>query len=161
MGVCGGIGGYRQERGSRVELLPGATAAERLAEAVRGSDAALPDRSGVADLLAGQAWPPEGDVREPQPDGGIPEPRPEDGAEEPGSGSAAAGSAAPEAAGYPFLSDVWLRTELRKLVEEFGAGIAEKQAADPGRLLTEALALLASAALVARRGRGLLVPPPL
>jgi uncharacterized protein (TIGR02678 family) len=147
--LCARIAGYLQQRRSRVELLPAATAAERLAEAVRRIDAALPDRSGVADLLAGQAWPPEGDVRERQPDGGIPEPRPEDGAEEPGSGSA----------GYPFLSDVWLRTELRKLVEEFGAGMAEKQAADPGRLLTEALALLASAGLVARVDGGVLVLP--
>jgi hypothetical protein len=157
--LCARIAGYLQQRRSRVELLPAATAAERLAEAVRRIDAALPDRSGVADLLAGQAWPPEGDVQDRQPEGGIPEPRPEDGAQEPESGSAATGSAAREASGYPFLSDVWLRTELRKLVEEFGAGMAEKQAADPGRLLTEALALLASAGLVARVDGGVLVLP--
>ena len=69
------------------------------------------------------------------------------------------GSAAGDDVGYPFLSDVWLRTELRKLVEEFGAGMAEKQAADPGRLLAEALALLASAGLVARVDGGVLVLP--
>ena len=54
---------------------------------------------------------------------------------------------------------VWLRTELRKLVEDFGAGMAEKQAADPGRLLTEAVALLASVGLVARVDGGVLVLP--
>ncbi len=156
--LCARIAGYLQQRRSRMELLPAATAAERLAEAVRRIDAALPDRSGVADLLAGRAWPPGGDVQERQPESGIPEPRPEDGAQEPESGSAATGSAR-EAAGYPFLSDMWLRTELRKLVEEFGAGMAEKRAADPGRLLTEALALLASAGLVARVDGGVLVLP--
>jgi len=49
--------------------------------------------------------------------------------------------------------------ELRKLVEEFGAGMAEKQAADPGRLLAEAVALLASLGLVARVDGGMLVLP--
>jgi hypothetical protein len=60
---------------------------------------------------------------------------------------------------YPFLSDVWLRTELRKLVEDFGAGMAERQAADPGHLLAEAVALLASMGLVARVDGGVLVLP--
>ena len=54
---------------------------------------------------------------------------------------------------------MWLRTELRKLVEDFGAGMAEKQAADPGRLLAEAVALLASVGLVARVDGGVLVLP--
>ena len=89
-------------------------------------------------------------------------------AEWPGTGNAAAaagtssGSAeqndAAEAA-YPFLSEVWLRTELRKLVEDFGAGMAEKQAADPGHLLAEAVRLLASLGLVAKVDGGVLVLP--
>ena len=44
-------------------------------------------------------------------------------------------------------------------MEDFGAGMAEKQAADPGRLLTEAIALLASLGLVARVDGGVLVLP--
>jgi uncharacterized protein (TIGR02678 family) len=156
--LCARIAGYLQHRRSRMELLPAATAAERLAEAARRIDSALPDRSRVAGLLAGPTWPPADDVTERQPEGGIPEPRPEDGGLETESGCTVTGSAH-EAAGHPFLSDVWLRTELRKLVEEFGAGMAEKQAADPGRLLTEALGLLASADLVARVDGGVLVLP--
>jgi hypothetical protein len=152
--LCARIAGYLQHRRSSMEPLPAATAAERLADAVRRIDSALPDRSRVADLLAGQAWPPAGDVPERRPEGEIPEQRPGVGAPEPESGRPVTGSA-----GYPFLSDVWLRTELRKLVEEFGAGMAEKQAADPGRLLTEALARLASAGLVARVDGGVLVLP--
>jgi uncharacterized protein (TIGR02678 family) len=156
--LCARIAGYLQHRRFKLELLPAATAAERLAEAVRRIDSARPDRSRVADLLTGPAWPPAGDVTQWPPDGAIPEPRPEDGARPPEPGGAVAGSAREEAV-YPFLSDVWLRTELRRLVEEFGAGMAEKQAADPGRLLTEALALLAATGLVARVDGGVLVLP--
>jgi len=152
--LCARIAGYLRNRGSRMEPLPAATAAERLADAVRRIDSALPERSRVADLLAGQTWTPAGDDLLRQPRSEIPAQRHEDGARDPGPEDAATGSA-----GYPFLSDVWLRTELRKLVEEFGAGMAEKQAADPARLLTEALALLASAGLVARVDGGLLVLP--
>jgi uncharacterized protein (TIGR02678 family) len=137
--LCARIAGYLRNRGSKMEPLPAATAAERLAEVVRRIDSALPDRSRVADLVA--------DLEAGRPEGELPEP----GAEDAGS--------ARESAGYPFLSDVWLRTELRKLVAEFGAGMAEKQAADPGRLLTEALALLASEGLVARVDGGVLVLP--
>jgi len=142
--LCARIAGYLQRNRSRIEPLPAATAAERLADAARRIDAALPDRGRVADLLAEQAWLAETD------DSGS-----GDGTE---SGSGAPGGGAADAA-YPFLSDVWLRTELRKLVEDFGAGMAEKQAADPGRLLTEAVALLASLGLVARVDGGVLVLP--
>jgi uncharacterized protein (TIGR02678 family) len=142
--LCARIAGYLQRNRSRIEPLPAATAAERLADAARRIDAALPDRGRVADLLAEQAWLAETD------DSGS-----GDGTD---SGSGAPGSGAADAA-YPFLSDVWLRTELRKLVEDFGAGMAEKQAADPGRLLTEAIALLASLGLVARVDGGVLVLP--
>ncbi|HUY49950.1 MAG TPA: TIGR02678 family protein [Streptosporangiaceae bacterium] len=141
--LCARIAGYLQRYRSKIEPLPAANAAERLADAARRIDAALPDRGRVADLLAEEAWRPETD------DSG------------PGAGAGAgtdSGSDA-EAGAYPFLSDVWLRTELRKLVEDFGAGMAEKQAADPGRLLTEAVSLLASLGLAARVDGGILVLP--
>ena len=158
--LCARIAGYLRHR-AKIERLPAATAAERLAEEARRIDAALPDRGRVAGmladetlladkallaeeaLLAGQAeWPGTGDAG---------------AAAGTNSGSAEQDDAA-EAA-YPFLSDVWLRTELRKLVEDFGAGMAEKQAADPGHLLAEAVALLASMGLVARVDGGVLVLP--
>jgi uncharacterized protein (TIGR02678 family) len=129
------IAGYLRHHSARIERLPAATAAERRAEAARRIDEALPDRGGVAGLLAEQAgWPEAGDAASAE----------EDEATE---------------AVYPFLSNVWLRIELRKLVEDFGAGMAEKQAADPGRLLAEAVALLASVGLVARVDGGVLVLP--
>ena len=159
--LCARIAGYLRHHSARIERLPAATATERLAEAARRIDAALPDRGRVAGmladetlladkallaeeaLLAGQAeWPGTADAG---------------AAAGTNSGSAEQDDAA-EAA-YPFLSDVWLRTELRKLVEDFGAGMAEKQAADPGHLLAEAVALLASMGLVARVDGGVLVLP--
>jgi uncharacterized protein (TIGR02678 family) len=140
--LCARIAGYLRHHSARIERLPAATAAERLAEAARRIDAALPDRGRVAGLLAGQAWRPEaGDAGGPGTDSGSAEQ-----------------DDAPDVA-YPFLSDAWLRTELRKLVDDFGAGMAEKQAADPGRLLAEAVALLASVGLVARVDGGVLVLP--
>jgi uncharacterized protein (TIGR02678 family) len=141
--MCARIAGYLHHRGSKVESLPTATAAERLADTARRIDAALPDRGLAADLLAAQAW------------------QPGSGDNENGNESdygTESQSPASEAA-YPFLSDMWLRAELRKLVEDFGAGMAEKQAADPGRLLVEAVALLASLGLVARVDGGVLVLP--
>ncbi len=147
--LCARIAGYLRHHSARIERLPAATAAERLTEAARRIDAALPDRGRVAGLLAGQALLAE--------EGGRPEAG--DAGAETGTdyGSAAQDDAADVA--YPFLSDAWLRTELRKLVDDFGAGMAEKQAADPGRLLAEAVALLASAGLVARVDGGVLVLP--
>jgi len=153
--LCARIAGYLRHHSARIERLPAATAAERLAEAARRIDAALPDRGRVAGmladetlfaeeaLLAGQAgWPEAGDAG---------------AAAGTDSGSAEQDDAA-EAA-YPFLSEVWLRTELRKLVEDFGAGMAEKQAADPGHLLAEAVRLLDSMGLVAEVDGGVLVLP--
>lgn len=141
--LCARIAGYLQHSRSRTDHLPAATAAERLAEAARRIDAALPDRGQVASILA--------------PDD------PYDRALTPLPADAAPGEEAGEEAGedvtYPFLSEMWLRAELRKLVDEFGAGMAEKQVADPAGLLTEALSLLASAGLVARVDGGVLVLP--
>ena len=112
--LCARIAGYLQHNRSRVELLPAATAAERLAEAAAGIDAALPDRGRAADVLAGLAG-------------------------HPGTGAAAGGppaemrtTARPRPPTH-FCPMRWLRTELRKLVDDFGAGMAEKQAADPQR----------------------------
>ena len=139
--LCARLAGYLQRNRARVEYLPAATAAERLAEAARRIDSALPDRGRVADLLAS--------------DGGL--------ADTGGLGTAAI--SAPDAADadtevtYPFLSEMWLRAELRKLVDEFGAGMAEKQVADPAGLLGDALGLLASAGLVSRVDGGVLVLP--
>ena len=139
--LCARIAGYLRHPSAKVEQLPAATAAERLAEAAGRIDAALPDRGRVAGLLAEQAWRPEaGDAR-------------------PAAGTDSATEDDTDDVADPFLSDVWLRTELRKLVEDFGAGMAEKQAADPGRLLAEAVALLASVGLVARVDGGVLVLP--
>jgi len=128
--LCARIAGYLRHRGARIERLPAATAAERRAEAARRIDAALPDRGRAAGMLAEGALPAEGTEQDDAAD-----------------------------VAYPFLSDVWLRTELRKLIEDFGAGMAEKQAADPGHLLAEAVALLASMGLVARVDGGVLVLP--
>jgi uncharacterized protein (TIGR02678 family) len=131
--LCARMAGYLQRNRARVEHLPAATAAERLAEAARRIDSALPDRGPVAALLDGPAMA------------------------EPDTGTETAAYSADMT--YPFLSDMWLRTELRKLVEEFGSGMAEKQVADPAGLLGDALGLLASAGLVARVDGGVLVLP--
>ena len=138
--LCARIAGYLQRNRGRVEHLPAATAAERLAEAARRIDSALPDRGRVADLLASGGAPGDGPAM------------------------AAADTETETAAysadmTYPFLSEMWLRTELRKLVDEFGPGMAEKQVADPAGLLGDALGLLASAGLVARVDGGVLVLP--
>ena len=143
--LCARIAGYLRHHSAKIERLPAATAAERLAEAAGRIDAALPDRGRVGDMLADLSLLAE-EAR-----------RPETG--DAGPAGTDSGPAERDDAAYPFLSDVWLRTELRKLVEDFGAGMAEKQAADPGRLLAEAVALLASAGLVARVDGGVLVLP--
>ena len=139
--LCARIAGYLERNRPRVELLPAATAAERLTEAAARIDAALPDRGQVADALAGLAGQPETGWVQPaaQPAAGA-----QDGVSD---------------AAYPFLPDAWLRTELCKLVEDFGAGMAEKQAADPQRLLADAVKLLGSLGLVARTETGVLVLP--
>ena len=147
--LCARIAGYLRHHSARIERLPAATAAERLAEAAGRIDAALPDRGRIADILADETLLAEG--------AGRPETGDVGPAAGTGSGSAEQDDAADVA--YPFLSDVWLRTELRKLVEDFGAGMAEKQAADPAHLLAEAVALLASVGLVAKVDGGVLVLP--
>ena len=70
--LCARIAGYLRHHSARIERLPAATAAERVAEAARRIDAALPDRGRAASprallaeeaLLAGQAgWPGTGDA---------------------------------------------------------------------------------------------------
>jgi uncharacterized protein (TIGR02678 family) len=142
--LCARIAGYLQRNRARVEHLPAATAAERLAEAARRIDSALPDRGRVADLLAL---------------GGVGARAVTPIEENAGTDDEAGEPAESADVAYPFLSDTWLRTELRKLVEEFGSGMAEKQVADPAGLLGDALDLLASAGLALRVDGGVLVLP--
>jgi uncharacterized protein (TIGR02678 family) len=142
--LCARIAGYLQRNRSRVERLPAATAAERLAEAARRIDSALPDRGQVASLLAVD----DADYR------ALARPGADPALDEDSGETSDATDVA-----YAFLSEMWLRAELRKLVDEFGAGMAEKQVADPAGLLAEALGLLASAGLVARVDGGVLVLP--
>jgi uncharacterized protein (TIGR02678 family) len=136
--LCARIAGYLQRNSSRVGPLPAATAAERLAAAAQRIDSALPERGSTAGLLALQAPGPGDDLL---------------------NGDTPAGPGHTTGPGYPFLSDAWLGGELRRLVDDFGTGMAEKQAADPGRLLASAVALLASLGLVARVDGGVLVLP--
>jgi uncharacterized protein (TIGR02678 family) len=162
--LCARIAGHLQRNRARMEHLPAATAAERLAEAARRIDSALPDRGRVADLLL-----PVGGLEDAGDSGAaavIPAPARVGGARTSGAGTYGAGTSSADAetetavdVTYPFLSDTWLRAELRRLVDEFGSGMAEKQVADPGGLLGDALGLLASAGLVARVDGGVLVLP--
>ncbi|HET9080649.1 MAG TPA: TIGR02678 family protein [Trebonia sp.] len=149
--LCARIAGYLQRNRSRTEHLPAATAAERLAESARRIDAALPDRGQVASLLV----PVGSDISEMSGGLGLPRGAAGDGDED----GAERGDADATDVTYPFLSEMWLRAELRKLVDEFGSGMAERQVADPASLLAGALSLLASAGLVARVDGGVLVLP--
>ncbi len=152
--LCARITGYLQRDRARVEHLPAATAAERLAEAARRIDSAIPDRGRVADLLASGGLEGTGEFG-----AAAAIPAPAAGAGGPATAGADTETETAADVTYPFLSEMWLRTELRKLVDEFGSGMAEKQVADPGGLLGDALGLLASAGLVARVDGGVLVLP--
>ncbi|MBV9382553.1 MAG: TIGR02678 family protein [Streptosporangiaceae bacterium] len=149
--LCARIAGYLRHNRARVEHLPAATAAERLAEAARRIDSALPDRGRVAGLLTGAGLAETGDFA-----GATPIPA---GAAMPDAADAGGETETAADVTYPFLSEMWLRAELRKLVGEFGSGMAEKQVADPAGLLRDALGLLASAGLVAQVDGGVLVLP--
>jgi uncharacterized protein (TIGR02678 family) len=162
--LCARIAGYLQRNRHRVEDLPAATAAERLADAAARIDAALPARAGVAALLADTVFPaatvpPAGPVPPAAPVTlGVPVTR----AGTPGRpAEAEAGEETPAEAeaAYPFLSESWLRAELMKLVDEFGRGMSERQVADPAGLLDDALDLLAGVGFVARVDGGALVLP--
>jgi uncharacterized protein (TIGR02678 family) len=145
--LCARIAGYLQRNRARVEHLPAATAAERLADASARIDAALPARAGVAALLADAAPPAE--------------PAPRAAPRIPGmhgSGDGLPGPTEAEAS-YPFISESWLRAELKKLVDEFGSGMSERQVADPAGLLDDALDLLASVGFVARTAGGAFILP--
>ena len=160
--LCARIAGYLTSRLHRVEKLPAATAAERLADASARIDAALPVRSGVTALLAAAAADADADAADADASGSAVRPS---AAAPPGdvlsSGDVAdeAAKAAGREATYPFLSDSWLRGELTKLVEEFGSGMSERQIADPAGLLDDALNLLASVGFVARTDGGALILP--
>jgi uncharacterized protein (TIGR02678 family) len=157
--LCARIAGYLQRNRAGREHLPAATAAERLAEAARRIDSALPDRGRVTDLLAlGGGLEDAGDSAAAA---AIPADARVGGAGTSGAGTSAADAETETAIDvtYPFLSEMWLRAELRQLVYEFGSGMAEKQVADPAGLLADALGLLASVGLVARVDGGVLVLP--
>jgi len=149
--LCARIAGYLERNRNRVDYLPAATAAERLAEAGARIDAALPLRDGVAAMLADQDQDhdQDRDPADPSPATGseVGEEPAEDHHGEPGDGA------------YPFLSVSWLRTELRKLLSDFGSGMSERQVADPDGLLRDALTLLSSVGLVRRTDGGVLVLP--
>src|SRR5262249_41666266 len=100
--LCARIAGYLQRNRHRVQHLPVAPAAERLADAAPRIAAALPARTGVTALLEDTAF---------LTDTALP---------------VGPALAEPEAA-YPFLSESWLRAELMKLVDEFGRGMSERQ----------------------------------
>jgi uncharacterized protein (TIGR02678 family) len=136
--LCARIAGYLRHNSRRLEQLTAATAAERLADAATRIDAALPARTGVTALLAVAAPPAIAGTAETE---GAPE------------------TEAEREATYPFLSESWLRAELRKLVDEFGSGMSERQVADPAGLLDDALDLLASVGFVARTDGGALILP--
>jgi uncharacterized protein (TIGR02678 family) len=157
--LCARIAGYLQRNRGRVEHLPAATAAERLAEASARIDAALPARTGVAALLADVVLPANTAVSvglAPPAAPGTPGTR--EGV--PGlPGETNPGEEAPAEAAYPFLSESWLRAELKKLVDEFGSGMSERQVADPVGLLDDALDLLASVGFIARTTGGALILP--
>jgi len=149
--LCARIADYLKRSLHRVEKLPAATAAERLADASARIDMALPARSGVTALLADAATAdgalPPGDTEVPR--DALPS----------GDPAAAAEKTAGRETTYPFLSDSWLRAELTKLVEEFGSGMSERQIADPAGLLDDALNLLANVGVVARTDGGVLILP--
>jgi uncharacterized protein (TIGR02678 family) len=154
--LCARIAGYLQRNRGRVEHLPTATAAERLAEASARIDAVIPARAGVAALLADTVIPA---VPAPPAAPGIPG-IPVMRERSPGlPGETNRGEEAPAEAAYPFLSNSWLRAELAKLVDEFGRGMSERQVADPAGLLDDALDLLASVGFVARTSGGALILP--
>jgi uncharacterized protein (TIGR02678 family) len=154
--IAEAVGAEQKSRsGVRIERLPAATAAERLADAAQRLDEALPARARVAQLLDPEPAPDLHDAA-PVPEGAVSAFN--DEGDRFGADSQAAGEDLPEA-GYPFLPDAWLRAALRRLIADYGAGMAEKQTADPDRLLADAVALLASMGLLARVDGGALVLP--
>jgi hypothetical protein len=66
---------------------------------------------------------------------------------------------AAETAAYPFVTDAWLRTAMKQLMNTYGMAFAVAWRGDPDRLLSEALNLLASLRLVARVEGGVLALP--
>ncbi|WP_338677495.1 TIGR02678 family protein [Streptomyces sp. SCSIO 30461] len=116
------------------ELLPMQSAAERLADRAGRIDVALPAR-GVFEQAA-QEW---GDTE-----------------------AAAEGKneapVAPEVR-HPFVTDSWLRTQMREIIKRYGAGFAADLRGDPDRLLGQAVDLLAAMSLVARVAGGVLALP--
>jgi uncharacterized protein (TIGR02678 family) len=119
--------------------LPAPSLGERNAELVGVVDAGLP-AAGVLAEASTPAMPagigPAGDAAGP------------------------AGSAEPvEPADYPLLAHSWLRSTTDTILARYGAAFGEKWLADPGRLLAEALDVLARHRLVAPVPGGVLALP--
>ncbi|MFD8527174.1 TIGR02678 family protein [Streptosporangium canum] len=64
-----------------------------------------------------------------------------------------------ETAAYPFVTDAWLGSAMKELNDAYGAAFAVAWRGDPGRLLREAVDLLASLRLVAKVEGGVLALP--
>lgn len=156
------IASYLQGPGrSRVERLPYPGAAERLDRAAARLDAALPARPAAAErLLAGavESGAVESGMVEFGATGAVATGGPS-ARESSAEGSADRPSGGAGEAGYPFVTEAWLRRALKALLDEFGAGMAAAHLADPDRLLDEALTLLAAMSLVARVEGGILTLP--
>jgi hypothetical protein len=145
--LCARIAGYLERNRGRVEYLPAATAAERLAESAARIDAALPALAGVAALIAEETVPEAETGSAAGTEGGTAE------------GISESVLDVDASAAYPFLARAWLRAELRKLIAEFGGGMSERQVADPDGLLDDALDLLSSVGIVACTSGGALILP--
>ncbi|GAA3824852.1 TIGR02678 family protein [Streptomyces chiangmaiensis] len=117
------------------DLLPAATAAERLAARVRRIDAALPARGRLAELAALEEEPAH-------------ETHEAEGKEDES-----------EEIRYPFVTESWLRGRLKEIIGEYGKGFAADLREDPDRLLAQVLDLLAALSLVARVDGGVLALP--
>lgn len=122
-----------------LDLLPAPTAAERLAARARRIDGALPTRSVIAEFAATD------EVGAYQTHATY-ETHDEAGQER-------------EETRYPFVTDSWLRSRLKEITGEYGAGFAADLRGDPDRLLDQALDLLAAMSLIARVDGGALAFP--
>ncbi|MER5928301.1 TIGR02678 family protein [Streptomyces mirabilis] len=125
-----------------LDLLPAPTAAERLAARARRIDGALPTRSVIAEFAATD----EVGAYQTYQTHATYETHDEAGQER-------------EEMRYPFVTDSWLRSRLKEITGEYGAGFAADLRGDPDRLLDQALDLLAAMSLIARVDGGALAFP--
>ncbi|MEV6013542.1 TIGR02678 family protein [Streptomyces sp. NPDC051976] len=122
-----------------LDLLPAPTAADRLAARARRIDGALPSRGTVAELTE--------PIELGEPDEESAHETVVDADHEPGETR------------YPFVTDSWLRSRLKEIIGEYGAGFAADLRGDPDRLLDQALDLLGAMSLMLRVDGGALALP--